>query len=77
MNRSGLPLWGLPALLFLLGCSAAFGQGADLGSIQGVVTDAIGASVPAATVTNTDAATDARLNFQTNGAGEYEANGLR
>jgi cobalamin biosynthesis protein CobD/CbiB len=63
--------------LLLLTCCVVFGQGTDLGSIQGVVTDASGASVPGAAVTITAVSADSHLTLQTNGTGEYEANGLR
>src|SRR5438046_3402094 len=53
------------------------GQGTDLGSIRGDVTDASGAAVPNATVTITDLATDSRITVKTSQTGEYEANGLR
>lgn len=55
----------------------AFGQGTDLGTIRGVVTDPTGSVVPNATVTVTDAATGAIREGKTNGQGEYEMFGLR
>lgn len=54
-----------------------FGQGTDLGTIRGVVTDASGSAAPNATVTITDITTNARIETKTNLSGEYEAAGLR
>jgi hypothetical protein len=62
----------------LLFCAATlFGQGTDLSTVRGVITDASGASVPNATVTIIDIATDARQMAKTNTEGEYEANSLK
>ena len=61
----------------LVTSGVAFGQGTDLGTIQGLVSDASGAAVPGATVTITDVATGSRLTLKTSDSGEYEANGLR
>jgi hypothetical protein len=63
--------------VLLLCARALFGQGTDLGAIRGVVTDPSGATVPSATVTITDTATDSRIGAKTNNAGEYEANSLK
>ena len=60
-----------------LTASALFGQGTDLGAIRGVVTDPTGSTVPGATVTITDVATNSVVTVKTNSAGEYEANSLR
>ena len=54
-------------LAFLLCASgAAFGQGTDLGTIRGAVTDSTGAVIPAATVTVTDALTNTARETRTN-----------
>ena len=45
------------AILFC-GAGVVFGQGTDLGTIRGVVTDSSGAVIPGATVTVTDALTN-------------------
>jgi hypothetical protein len=60
------------AILFLC-ASTLFGQGTDLGAIRGVVTDASGGTVPNATVSIIDVATDSRQTIKTNNAGEFEA----
>ena len=68
--------WGLSTFV-LFGVALLYGQGTDLGSIRGVVTDPAGSTVPGATVTITDVSTDARVVVQTNSGGEYEANSLK
>jgi hypothetical protein len=67
-------------LIFLAFFSRAgllFGQGTDLGTIQGVVTDAAGAVVPDAAVIITDALTGAVRETRTNSQGNYEMFGLK
>lgn len=54
-----------------------FSQGTDLGTIRGTVTDASGAVVPNAKVTITDLQTDITREVSTNGAGNYDAFGLK
>ena len=55
----------------------AFGQGTDLGTLRGVVTDPTGSVVPNAAVSVTDIATGVAREGKTNGQGEYEISGLR
>jgi hypothetical protein len=54
-----------------------FGQGTDLGTIRGVVTDSSGAVIPGATVTVTDALTNTARETRTNSQGIYEMFGLK
>ncbi len=61
----------------LLLTTVAFGQGTDLGTIRGTVTDPSGSVVPNAVVTVTDASTGSVREGKTNGQGEYEMFGLR
>ncbi len=62
----------------LLFCSAPLvqGQGTDLGTIRGTVTDSSGAAIPNAAVTITDALTNTARQTQTNSQGHYEMFGL-
>ena len=53
-----------------------FGQGTDLGTIRGTVTDSTGAAIPNATVTVTDALTNTARQTKTNSQGQYEMFGL-
>jgi carboxypeptidase family protein len=69
----------LPLLMMLVLLSAAaglHGQGTDLGTIRGTVTDTSGAMIPAASVTVTDVLTGRDRVTQTNGDGYYEMFGL-
>ena len=61
-------------LVFTAGVS--HGQGTDLGTIRGTVTDGSGAIVPGASVTITDVLTGRDRVTQTNGDGYYEMFGL-
>src|SRR2546430_231242 len=70
MSRYGL-------IAFFLSSLCLFGQGTDLGAIRGVITDATGSTVPAATVAITDISTNAAVTVKSNSAGEYEANNLK
>ena len=64
-------------LLFAFFCTTqALGQGTDLGTIRGVVTDSAGAVIPGAAVTVTDTSTGAVRASTTNGQGNYEVFGL-
>ena len=54
-----------------------FGQGTDLGTIRGTVTDSSGAVVASASVTALDIATGAARETKTNSRGEYQMFGLR
>lgn len=62
---------GLPS------CGLLWGQGTDLATIRGTVTDPTGSVVPNATVTITDLGTLAARTLATNTVGEYEATGLK
>src|SRR5271154_6804802 len=62
-------------LMISLACFA-FGQ-SERGTITGVVLDASGAVVPAATVTVTNPETNVTLHATTNGAGEYTVPSLQ
>src|SRR3989442_10216656 len=64
------------ALLFCVS-AAVFGQGTDLGTIRGTVTDSTGAVIPGATVTVTDALTNTVRETKTNSQGNYEMFGLK
>src|ERR1700756_3998557 len=70
----------IASLLFALTlCSNSllYGQGTDLGTIRGTVTDPSGALVAQAAVTVTDTSTGASRLTKTNGDGAYEMFGLR
>src|SRR5215470_381282 len=62
---------------FLCAAPIAFGQGTDLGTIRGTVTDASGSVVANADITITDNATGAARAAKTNGSGEYQVFGLK
>jgi carboxypeptidase family protein/TonB-dependent receptor-like protein len=65
--------------LAFLFCAAGvvFGQGTDLGTIRGMVTDSTGAVIPGATVTVTDTLTNTARETKTNSQGNYEMFGLK
>ncbi len=65
--------------LFILLVSAAlsFGQGTDLGTVRGTVTDSSGAVIAGAKVTVTDALTNTDRTTQTNSQGSYQLFGLK
>jgi len=65
--------------LAFLFCAAGvvFGQGTDLGTIRGTVTDSTGAVIPGATVTVTDTLTNTARETKTNSQGNYEMLGLK
>jgi len=54
-----------------------FGQGTDLGTIRGSVTDSTGAVIPGAKIVVVDLATNSTRETTTNSHGEYEVSGLR
>ncbi len=58
--------------LAFLFCAAGvvFGQGTDLGTIRGTVTDSTGAVIPGATVTVTDTLTNTSRETKTNSQGK-------
>ena len=64
------------SLFFVLFAGAAFAQ-IDTGSIVGTVRDSSGATIPKATVTATNKATNITLTTATNESGEYQFNALR
>jgi hypothetical protein len=55
---------------------STFGQGTDLGTIRGTVTDSAGGVIVAASITITDALTKTDRITQTNSQGNYEMFGL-
>src|SRR3954471_5255709 len=68
----------LAALATLVLCSSIFvyGQGTDLGTIRGTVTDSSGALVANASVTILDTRTGTTRHTTTNSRGEYQMFGL-
>ncbi|MBS1840711.1 MAG: carboxypeptidase regulatory-like domain-containing protein [Acidobacteria bacterium] len=60
-----------------MGAAQSFGQGTDLGTIRGVVTDTAGAVIPNASVTIIDTVTNTARETKTNGQGYYEMFGLK
>lgn len=69
--------WFVTFLLSLCLSVTAFGQGTDLGTIRGTVTDMTGGVVPNAKVKVTDVDTNISRDADTNGSGGYEISGLR
>src|SRR5678815_5516071 len=67
----------LPALCVLCMTSMAFGQGTNLGTIRGTVTDANHALVSGAKVHVTDLETNLSRETTTNSEGNYEVTGLQ
>lgn len=65
------------AALALLASARLWGQGSDLGTIRGSVTDLSGARVPKVAVTITDIGTQEVRNLTTDEFGEYEVVGLK
>jgi Carboxypeptidase regulatory-like domain/TonB dependent receptor len=65
-------------VILALACSSilVFGQGTDLGTIRGTVTDSSGAMVANASVTAIDEGTGASRETKTNSHGEYQIFGL-
>jgi hypothetical protein len=64
------------SLVILCFAGSAFGQGTDLGTIRGIVTDSAGGVIVGATVTITDALTKGERVTETNAQGNYEMFGL-
>ena len=69
-------LFSIGILLSLLTSPFLHGQGTDLGTIRGTITDARGAQVPHAQIEVTDAATKITHNYQSDDRGNYEAAAL-
>jgi protocatechuate 3,4-dioxygenase beta subunit len=67
----------LTFILSLVVAGSSFGQGTDLGTVRGTVTDASGAVVAGAKVTVTDALTNTSRVTSTNSEGSYQVFGLR
>lgn len=65
------------AALILCAPAKIWGQGSDLGTIRGAVTDFSGARIPGANVIITDKGTNAQRSVVSNALGEYEAAGLK
>jgi len=63
--------------LVLVSAALSFGQGTDLGTVRGTVTDSSGAVIAGANVTLTDALTKTKGTTQTNAQGSYQFFGLR
>ena len=70
MKRSSLHAFALSAALLLFAAAGAFAQG-TASRVTGVVTDAAGAVVPAATVTLTNEATKVSFTTETTSTGQY------
>ena len=64
-------------VLSLVSARPGFGQGTDLGTVRGTVTDSSGGVVAGAKVTVTDALTNAIRVTETNSEGSYQVFGLK
>jgi len=64
-------------LCFAFAGGVVFGQGTDLGTIRGIVTDTTGAIIPGAAVSVVDALTSSARETRTNSQGNYEMFGLK
>jgi hypothetical protein len=71
-----LPLWLVIFAAVLCSISSAFGQGTDLGTVRGTVTDTGGAVIADAAVVITDDLTESVRDTRTNSQGDYELVGL-
>ncbi len=69
-------LFSIGILFALLPSTYLLGQGTDLGTIRGTITDARGAQVPHALIEVTDAATKITHSYQSDDHGNYEAAAL-
>src|SRR6185312_9447061 len=67
-------LWCALSLAIAAGC--IWGQGTDLGTIRGTITDSSGAVVPNATVQILDLGTNRSREVATNAQGDYQASGV-
>src|SRR6202043_17027 len=81
MSGEVLMVRRLPLLLVIFAAvlcsiSSAFGQGTDLGTVRGTVTDTGGAVIAGAAVVVTDDLTKAIRETRTNSQGDYEVVGL-
>jgi len=76
-QRFLFPVLVVVANFALFGSIFVYGQGTDLGTIRGSVTDSSGAVVAKATVTVVDLATNTPRTTTTNSSGEYQMFGLR
>lgn len=76
-QRYLLPILVISAFLLVFSSVLVHGQGTDLGTIRGTVTESSGAVVPNANVTVVDNSTGAARQTKTNGEGEYQVFGLR
>lgn len=75
-HRSRFPCF-FSLLCFVFAASVVFGQGTDLGTIRGIVTDTTGAIIPGAAVSVVDALTSSARETRTNSQGNYEMFGLK
>src|SRR5437667_10563675 len=76
-QRPLLPIVVVLATFVVFGSLFVYGQGTDLGTIRGTVTDRSGALVVNATVTILDLATNTPRTTTTNSHGEFQMFGLR
>jgi len=67
----------LSFILSLIVAGSSYGQGTDLGTVRGTITDASGAVVAGAKVTVTDVLTNTNRVTETNSNGSYQVFGLR
>jgi len=67
----------LLSILCLFIARSSFGQGTDLGTVRGTVTDASGAVIAGAKITVTDALTNTSRITSTNSGGSYQVFGLK
>ena len=67
----------LSFILSLFVAGSSYGQGTDLGTVRGTITDASGAVVAGAKVTVTDVLTNTNRVTETNSNGSYQVFGLR
>jgi hypothetical protein len=75
--RSRITAVFLSLILSLFVAGSSFGQGTDLGTIRGTITDTSGAAVAGAKVTVTDVLTNTNRLTETNSDGSYQLFGLK